>query len=248
MKWIADLHTHTVASGHGFSTLEEMAAGAKRNGIKYLGTTEHGPFLPGGPHLYYFYNLRVIPEFINGVRILKGAECNVAERDGKLDLPLELLFPLDLVWAGFHLYQEPVWTKEENTKAAVAALQNPLIDGIVHPGNPEFPMDHRRVLEEAKKQNKLIELNNASLMCRAGSLENCLAIARMAKELDLQVMVNSDAHISFDVGRHDRTEVLLSEAGLTEDNIINVSEERLQRFLQTRRKEKDKWREENEEN
>lgn len=246
MKWIADLHTHTVASGHGFSTLEEMAAGAKRNGIKYLGMTEHGPFLPGGPHLYYFYNLRVIPEFIDDVRILKGAECNIVERNGKLDLSLELLFPLDLVWVGFHLYQEPVWTKEENTEAAVSALQNPLVDGIVHPGNPEFPIDHRRVLEEVKKQKKLIELNNASLMCRTGSFENCLAIAHMAKELDLQVMVNSDAHISFDVGRHDRTDVLLLETGLNEDNIINVSEEKLQMFLYTRRKEKDKWREENE--
>ena len=42
-----DLHTHTVASGHGYSTIQEMAAAAKEKGIRILGITEHGPSIEG---------------------------------------------------------------------------------------------------------------------------------------------------------------------------------------------------------
>ena len=34
MKLIIDTHTHTISSGHAYSTIEEMARGAKDNGIQ----------------------------------------------------------------------------------------------------------------------------------------------------------------------------------------------------------------------
>lgn len=43
MKTLLDVHTHTVASGHAFSTLQEMAVAASEKGLKLLGITEHGP-------------------------------------------------------------------------------------------------------------------------------------------------------------------------------------------------------------
>lgn len=41
-----DVHTHTVASGHAFSTLQEMAQAAADKGLKLLGITEHSPAFP----------------------------------------------------------------------------------------------------------------------------------------------------------------------------------------------------------
>ena len=41
MKTLLDVHTHTVASGHAFSTLQEMAVAASEKGLKLLGITEH---------------------------------------------------------------------------------------------------------------------------------------------------------------------------------------------------------------
>ena len=41
MKILLDVHTHTVASGHAFSTLQEMAQAAAGKGLKLLGITEH---------------------------------------------------------------------------------------------------------------------------------------------------------------------------------------------------------------
>ena len=40
MKILLDVHTHTVASGHAFSTLQEMVRTAADKGLQILGITE----------------------------------------------------------------------------------------------------------------------------------------------------------------------------------------------------------------
>ena len=61
MKIELDVHTHTIASGHAFSTLQEMAQAAADKGLKVLGITEHSPGVPGTCHPIYFRNLHVVP-------------------------------------------------------------------------------------------------------------------------------------------------------------------------------------------
>ena len=56
MKIELDVHTHTIASGHAFSTLQEMAQAAAGKGLKVLGITEHSPGIPGTCHPIYFRN------------------------------------------------------------------------------------------------------------------------------------------------------------------------------------------------
>ena len=46
MDILLDVHTHTIVSGHAFSTLTEMATEARRRGLKVFGITEHAPSLP----------------------------------------------------------------------------------------------------------------------------------------------------------------------------------------------------------
>lgn len=43
MKAIMDLHTHTLAAGHAYSTLLENIDAALAMGLQYLGMSEHGP-------------------------------------------------------------------------------------------------------------------------------------------------------------------------------------------------------------
>ena len=47
MNYEVDVHTHTIASGHAYSTIQEMAAAAAEKGLKVLGITEHAPLMPG---------------------------------------------------------------------------------------------------------------------------------------------------------------------------------------------------------
>jgi len=240
MKIVADLHTHTIGSGHAYSTVQEMARAASEKGLRMLALTEHGPKMPGGPHMYYFFNIKIIPDNIYGVEILRGVEGNIIDRKGNIDLPDDHLHNLDWVLAGFHIFISPEGTIEENTQAMIKVIENPRIDGIVHPGNPDFQIDPLPVVKAAKANGKVIEMNNSSVRggIREGSKENCLRIAQLAKEYGVPIMLNSDAHISFDVGVVANVAELAKEAGLTEKNILNTSLERIKNFLARRGKER----------
>ena len=62
MKMIADLHTHTVASTHGFSTIKEIVDVAAQKGLSAVAITDHTPASTDGPHVWHFHNLhKAIP-------------------------------------------------------------------------------------------------------------------------------------------------------------------------------------------
>lgn len=71
-KYKIDMHTHTVASGHAYSTITENAHYAASIGIEYLGMTDHAPNMPGSSGFLHFLNLKVIPQYIEGVRDRKS--------------------------------------------------------------------------------------------------------------------------------------------------------------------------------
>ena len=47
IKDILDTHTHTLASGHAYSTIRENAQAASRKGLELLAITDHAPKLWG---------------------------------------------------------------------------------------------------------------------------------------------------------------------------------------------------------
>ena len=106
MNYLSDLHTHTIVSGHAYTTLMENIDFCSKKGIKILGTSDHGPTMPGSPHYWYFGNLKVVPRIINDVIILKGCEANILDVDGNIDIPNNAMKNLDYMIASFH---EPVF-------------------------------------------------------------------------------------------------------------------------------------------
>lgn len=230
-----DLHIHTIASGHAYSTMEEICRAAASKKLELLAFTDHGPSMPGGTHKYHFGNMRVLPSHINGVRVLSGVEANITSYDGTLDLPDFYLRLLDIVWVGLHNPCCPPGSCEDNTKALTEALKNPLVDGIVHPGNPDYPIDAEEVVAIAKKQGKLIEINNSSLFVRKGSRDNCFKIASLAREAGCLIAVNSDAHFAEDAGKVDKALELAFSAGLEAGQIITTSVESALKFIESRK-------------
>ena len=229
----ADLHTHTVASGHAYSTIKELAETAANRGLKMIGITDHGVNMPGGPHLYYFGNLNAIPRHMFGVEILRGVEANIIDYHGTLDMPVEILERLDLVLAGFHEgtgYESG--SVEDNTRAMVKALKNPYVHVIVHPGNPKFPVDLEQIVLAAKKCGKVLEINNSSFsVSRAGSKPNCIQMARYVKEHQAKVVINSDSHIFTAVGRCEHALEVAHVAGLKPEQILNFSARNVNTYL-----------------
>ena len=57
-KYLADLHTHTIASGHAYNTINEMVEAARSRGVKLYGITEHAVTMPGTCTNFYFSNLK----------------------------------------------------------------------------------------------------------------------------------------------------------------------------------------------
>lgn len=62
-----DLHMHTVASTHAYSTLSDYIARAKQKGIKLFAITDHGPDMEDAPHHWHFINMRILPRVVDGV-------------------------------------------------------------------------------------------------------------------------------------------------------------------------------------
>lgn len=239
IKLEADLHVHTVASGHAYSTVEEITKGAAKRGLKMVALTDHGPALPGGAHRYHFWNLRIMPAELNGVHILKGIEANVTNANGDLDLPEDYLEPLELVHAGFHPNCGYVsGSVAQNTEALCRAMDNPLLDFIVHPGNAKFPIDPETLVEAAVEKGIPIEINNSSFLpttSRPEAYDYDLTIAELIREKRSHVIISSDAHIYTQVGVFDQALELVALAGITEDQIVNTSAQKVQDYLASRR-------------
>ena len=233
MKFVLDTHTHTFASGHSYSTIREMAHAASEKGLQLLGITEHSPKMPGSCHEFYFQNLKVVDRQMCGVELLLGAELNILDSDGRVDLPDQLLSKLDITIASLHIPCMTPGTKEENTRAYINAIKNPLINIIGHPDDRRYPVDYKELVLAAKEYHTLIELNNSSLT-EGGARTNArpldIEILGLCKEYEVPVVVGSDAHIDHAVGNHDKAEALLREVEFPESLIVNQDVDFLKKY------------------
>jgi len=235
----ADLHVHTISSGHAYSTVREICETAAERGFELVGITDHGPAMPGGPHLYHFTNLIVLPRVLSGVKVLRSAECNIMDVDGTLDVNDRALDVLDVVHAGLHPFcGYEGKTVEENTEAVLGAIRSGKVDILVHPGNPWFPLDYQTIVEAAASNGVLLEINNASFtMIRKGSEKNCRQILKEAKRTGAKVCVGSDSHDASLVGTFEEALALIDEVGIDEELIANRSASSVMEFLRSRGKE-----------
>lgn len=237
-KYLIDLHIHTNTSPHAYSTLEENLNRAKSKGMKAIAITNHGPALPDSPHWWSLVNMRVIPEYLEGVRVLKGVETNVVNEYGDFDINQRVYDIMDILLCGLH----PVETYgdiddiEKNTRAVKNIIKSQKIDIMVHLGNPQFPIHFEEVIKTAKEYNVAIEINNSSLRgSRKGSKPNCRIIAELCKKYDCLISLGTDSHISYDIGEFEEATKLLNDINFPEDNIINSSLEKLEWFLKLRK-------------
>ena len=234
MKIELDVHTHTIASGHAFSTLQEMVQAASEKGLKLLGITEHAPGIPGSCSPIYFRNLYVVPRRMYGVDLLLGAEINILDCEGNIDMDEFYLNLLDLRIVGIHSLCYAGGTPEENTHGMVQAIANPYIHIISHPGDGTAKLNFEPIVLAAKEHHTLLEINNSSLRpCRKkmDARDNNLEILRLCKRYEVPVILGSDAHISFDIATYDYALQLVGETEFPEELIMNTSVEKFKTYL-----------------
>ncbi len=226
MKDILDIHTHTLASGHAYSTIREMTKAAAEKGLALLGISEHAPMMPGSCHDFYFANLKILNRGAYDVPVLFGVELNILNRCGEVDLPERILKDLDYGIASLHPPCIPFMDEADITNAVLGAIRNPYVHIIGHPDDGRFPLTYDEIAAAAKEHNVLLEINNASLApngFRQNSRENYLRMLECCKKYKTRVIMSSDAHVDTLVGAHNYARNILSEADFPEELIINGS-------------------------
>lgn len=237
MRLLADLHTHSVASGHAYSTILELAEAASARGLEALGVMDHGPALGGAPDEVYFWNLRSLPLQVAGVTLLTGVEANILDEDGTIDLPDGLLARLDVVGIGLHrgwgVASDDV---AANTRALINAMANPLVDLVTHPGR--VPVETHAVVEAAVRHGVALELNDHSWgpASRAEARERERELIAAASAAGAALAIGSDAHFVDRVGAFSQALAVAAEMGLAEDRVLNRDLASTMAFLERRRR------------
>ncbi|MFM2484409.1 phosphatase [Celerinatantimonas yamalensis] len=237
MQIQTDTHTHTISSGHAYSSLQENVNAARRAGIRLMAMTDHAPSMPGAPHIWFFGNLKVVPRIIDNVGVLRGVEANICDVDGNIDVPEQLVEQLDLVIASLHEAVIAPSDSASHTRALIGAIKSGLVDVIGHPGNPNYPIDIDALVKTAAQHQVLIELNNSSFLgSRRGSHKNCLAIAEAARDHGAWLTLGSDAHVSFSVGQFAECCDVIKQVGFPMERLVSTHAAKLLDFLEARGK------------
>jgi DNA polymerase (family 10) len=192
-----DLHVHSIWSD-GRASIIELAQAARFLGYEYIALSDHSPSvgIAGGIGREKMEEkIEAVSEAndsLEGITVLMGAEVDI-KADGSLDYPDDLLERMDVVVASVHMAQQQ---KERTiTGRLISAIENQNVDIIGHPTgriiNQREPsdMDFHAVLEAAARAGTALEINAHPSRQDLNDVN-----ARAAKEMGVQMSINSDAH------------------------------------------------------
>lgn len=241
MKILGDYHTHTIYS-HGKGTIEDNVKEAIKKGLKEIVISDHGPghFLFGVKES----NLPIMRKEIDDlqkkykdIKIMLGIEANIISLNGDIDVTDEQMKLLDKLLVGFHYGALGKTIKDNSslfistrvgkvfkglknynknnvTKAVINAINRYNIDILTHPGD-KTDINIGPIAEAAKLRGTLLEIN-------AGHGHLNVENAKIALKKGADFIINSDAHISENVGRVERGIRIAQSAGIPYDRIKNI--------------------------
>ena len=235
-----DPHTHTIFSGHAFSTIGENAAAATKAGLLAIGMSEHyGPTCTEDPFGFGpMMNMPALPRGIDGVTVLASVEIDIVDFKGHLgfwdlehpffvpkeggDFNSRLLDSRDYAIASVHHFKGMEEnTVAKNTEMYCRVLEDPRIHIIGHPGRAPLRFDIKEVCKTAKAHGKMLEINDHSFDSKSDVTDECRRIAECCAELGVLVSVGSDAHSAWFVGQVGRAVGMLEEIGFPPELIAN---------------------------
>ncbi len=198
-----DLHVHTDASD-GEMTLEEAVRAAQEQGITCLAITDHLKFAAAIPGLSsddlrrQIEEVRRLNERFPGLTVLTGVEANIA-RDGRVDVPRDLLRDLDFVIASVHSHLR--LGRAEMTERLGRALEDEGVDALGHPTGrligerPPYEADWDEVFRRAAKSGTALEVN-----AHPKRLDLPSELIRRALGFGVKLVVGTDAHLPSQLG------------------------------------------------
>ena len=152
MKTLLDVHTHTIASGHAFSSLQEMTMAAKERGWKYWESQStdlifQAPVIPSISETCIAFPVSSMES-----GLMLGAELNILNTQGDIDLDEDYWRILDIRIAGIHSLCWQGGTREENTQGVINAMRNPFVQIISHPGDGTAELDFEALMKVSRRR------------------------------------------------------------------------------------------------
>lgn len=230
MNYVMDLHTHTIASGHAYSTLQENITAAREKGLRFLGLSEHGPGMDGGPRPIFFQNYKIIPREYGQLRLLCGIEANITDYEGHLDLDEFTLSRMDYCIASMHTLTVTPGSARENTMASIHAMEHPLVKILGHPDDSRYPLDYGELVRAAAELHVALEINNSSLhplSARQGARENIRTLLETCMRYGASVILGTDSHICSSVGDFTQADQMIREMDFPGELIVNTDPARI---------------------
>lgn len=232
----ADLHCHSVASTHAYSTVKELAESAYENGLKLFALTDHAPEMEDAPHIWHFHNLSVLPRYIKNVIVLKGVEANLINKEGEIDLTDYDLKCIEWVVVSCH---EPVikpGSSEDNTRAYLNLIKNHReVDLIGHPTTWKYPVDFNILVKVCKEYEVFLELNESSVKFGRSPVKNCIEMLNICKKYSTPVIVNTDCHYSDIIGKTPIVNKIIEDIGFPKELIFNRKSQNIINYLEKKK-------------
>lgn len=231
----ADIHTHSIASGHAtHATIADLAKAAKARGLSLLGVSDHAPSTMCAGTVSYFRSLAMAPRMRCGVELVYGIELNILDYTGRVDMDAVTLAGLDYAIASMHRPNIRPGTVDENTSAYIGAMKNPYVSVIGHCDDARYPVDYEALAEAAVSCHVLLEINDSSLSpdgYRGDTRENVCTLLTLCKKLGHPILLSSDSHGTARVGDFRHIEPYLRECGIPDSLILNLDPVKLKRYL-----------------
>lgn len=230
MQYCSDLHIHTLASHHAYSTLLENIVYAKKAGLSLIAITDHGYGAPDAGNNWHFGNQIIWPRVMEELTVLRGAEVNIMDMEGRIDLTVSDLECLDYAIVSLHPYCVRPVGKDAHMNALKNVMENPLLHTIGHPADIFFDLDFDMLARLAAKKGKFLEINEHAMRHDAVYEKNLILLEACKKHL-CPVVLSTDAHVCFEVGLYPKTERLLKEAAFPDELIWNQDPDRVLKTL-----------------
>lgn len=228
----ADLHCHSLASTHAYSTVKELADCAYKNGLKLFALTDHAPEMEDAPHIWHFHNLIVLPRKVENVILLKGVEANLKNIDGEVDMSDADLQSLEWVVASCHAPVITPGTVEENTLAYINMMKRcKRVDLIGHPTAGRYPVDFDKLAKACSEYGVFLELNESSVVCGRSRSETCIKMLKACKRYSVSIVVNTDCHYCELIGKVPTAEQIIKDADFPYELIFNRKAENVINYL-----------------
>ena len=258
-KNLCDFHTHTTYSMHGMSSPSEMVDAAIEEGLEYIAITDHFYPYDQSADSYEYKNqkvrLKCICTYFESLKdkivVVSGWEYNMFAHDDydNYDIfntiinDINKYHRFDII--GYHDWFAPqknvslsdmyfelssrISKRCYNCIAHFEQLLKLLINGVCQGNYHLLDRFIRVVLMDIQNSNVIMEVNENSVKKNKHLAETWITVA---KSMRIPIIVNTDSHIKYSVGKVHTSDELLTSVNYPKDLIVNIDKCRISSIIE----------------